>query len=167
MIRLTLPLTDEDVEKLHAGDMVYLSGDIYSARDAAHARMVEKLPFDIKNQCIYYVGPSQTAPGKVIGSAGPTTSTRMDKYTPFLFDNGLRCCIGKGRRSIQVKEAIVRNKGLYFVTVGGLGALLSKCVEKVEHIAYSDLGPEEINKLTVKDFPVFVGIDCFGNDVYD
>jgi len=167
MRNLTLPLTKEEIESLKVGDEILLSGYMYSARDAAHKRMMEQLPFDIVNQTIYYVGPSQSAPGQVIGSAGPTTASRMDPYTPYLLDNGLQAIIGKGRRSKEVKEALIRNKGIYFVTIGGLGALLQKCIKKVEPIAYSDLGPEAINRYTVIDFPVYVGIDINGGDIYD
>ena len=167
MIRLKLPLDKNEIEKLNAGDEVLLSGDIYTARDAAHKRMMDKLPFDIKGQVIYYVGPSGTKPNEIYGSCGPTTSSRMDAYTPSLYDKGLIATIGKGRRSEEVKEAIIRNKGIYFVTIGGLGALLQKCVKKVEDIAYEDLGTESIKKITVEDFPVYVGIDTRGKDIYE
>ena len=167
MIKLNLPLSDKDIENLKVGDEVLLSGALYTARDAAHKRMVESLPFDINNQIIYYVGPTEPKKGEIYGSCGPTTAGRMDKYTPYLFDNGLKGCIGKGKRNKEVKEAIVRNKGIYFVTIGGLGALLSKCVTDVELIAYEDLGTEAIRKITVKDFPVYVGIDSKGKDIYE
>ena len=167
MIKLKLPLNTNELEKLNAGDEILLSGDIYTARDAAHKRMIDKLPFDIKGQVIYYVGPSSTKPGEIYGSCGPTTSSRMDVYTPYLFDQGMIACIGKGKRSKEVKQAIIRNKGIYFVTIGGLGALLQKCVKKVEDVAYEDLGTESIKKITVEDFPVYVGIDTKGNDIYE
>lgn len=164
---LTLPLSESDIEQLKVGEEVYLSGVIYTARDAAHKRMMESLPFDIVNSTIYYVGPTEAKENEVIGSCGPTTSTRMDAYTPFLLDNGLQCCIGKGRRSKEVKEALMRNKGIYFVTIGGLGALLQKCVKSCQLIAYPDLGAEAIRKLTVENFPAYVGIDINGGDIYD
>lgn len=167
MIKLNLPLSKKDIENLHAGDKVLLSGVVYTARDAAHKRMLEGIPFDIHDQTIYYVGPSRHDDSKIYGSCGPTTSSRMDSYTPSLYDKGLQATIGKGRRNKEVKDAIVRNKAIYFVTIGGLGALLSKCVTRVEDIAYKDLGSEAITKLTIKDFPVYVGIDSYGKDIYD
>lgn len=167
MKELTLPLTPEQIASLHAGDEILLNGYIYTARDAAHKRMMEEFPFDLKQQTIYYVGPSQAAPNQIIGSAGPTTATRMDPYTPTLFDAGLQAVIGKGKRSLAVKEAIQRNHSLYFVTIGGLGALLQKCIKEVTPIAYPDLGPEAINRCYIEKFPVFVGIDIYGGDIYD
>lgn len=170
---LTLPLTEEKVKDLHAGDYVYLSGVIYTARDAAHKRMDETLskgeplPLDITNNTIYYMGPSPARDGRPIGSAGPTTASRMDKYAPKLLDLGLRGMIGKGRRTEAVKEAIVRNTAVYFAAVGGAGALLSKAIKSSEVIAYDDLGTEAIRKLEVEDFPVIVVIDCEGNNLYD
>lgn len=170
---IQLPMSDEVIQDLQAGDMVYLSGIIFTARDAAHKRMAEaihlgeKLPFDIKDSVIYYMGPSPARPGQIIGSAGPTTSTRMDKYTPALLDMGLKGMIGKGKRSAAVKEAIVRNKAVYFAAIGGAGALLSKAIVKSEDIAYEDLGTEAVRKLTVADFPVIVVSDAKGKDLYE
>ena len=170
---ITAPITKETAKSLHAGDYVYVTGTIYTARDAAHKRMDEaldrgeELPIDIKNQAIYYMGPSPAREGRPIGSAGPTTASRMDKYAPALLDLGLRGMIGKGRRSEDVKEAIVRNKAVYFAAVGGAGALLSKSILRSEVIAYDDLGTEAIRKLEVKDFPVIVVIDPEGNNLYE
>lgn len=167
MIKLNLPLNKEELKKLKVGDEVLLTGDIYTARDAAHKRMMESLPFDIKGQVIYYVGPSGTKPGDIYGSCGPTTASRMDAYTPYLYDEGMIACIGKGKRNKEVKKAIVRNGGVYFVTIGGLGALLKNTVKKVEDVAYEDLGTESIKKISVVDFPVYVGIDTNGGDIYE
>ena len=170
---ITAPFDKKQVEDLHAGDYVYISGVIYSARDAAHKRMDdtltrgEKLPLDIKNQMIYYMGPSPAREGRIIGSAGPTTASRMDKYAPRLLDLGLGAMIGKGKRSKEVLDAIVRNGSIYFAAVGGAGALLSKCIQKSEVIAYDDLGTEAIRKLEVKDFPVIVVVDAEGNNLYE
>ncbi len=164
---ISLPLNEHDIEELKAGDYVYLNGIIYSARDAAHDRMQESIPFDIQNQTIYYLGPSPAREGNVIGSAGPTTSSRMDKYTPRLLDLGLRGMIGKGKRSKEVIESIIKNKAIYFAAVGGAGAILSKCIKSSEVIAYDDLGPEAIHKLTVENFPVIVVIDSCGNNLYE
>lgn len=161
------------MNELHSGDYVYITGTIYTARDAAHKRMYEalerreSLPIDVKNNFIYYMGPSPARKGRPIGSAGPTTASRMDKYTPSLLDLGLKGMIGKGKRSEDVKQAIVRNKAVYFAAVGGAGALLSKAVISSEVIAYDDLGTEAIRKLQVKDFPVIVVIDSKGNDLYE
>lgn len=169
---LNVPFEKETVKDLHAGDYVYLSGIIYTARDAAHKRMQEtldkgqELPFDIKGQIIYYMGPSPARDGKVIGSAGPTTATRMDRYTPGLLDLGLVGMIGKGKRSTEVRESMIKNTAVYFATVGGAGALLSKCIKSSEPVAYEDLGTEAIRKLTVADFPVIVVMDCEGNTLY-
>ena len=169
---ITAPITKETAKSLHAGDYVYVTGTIYTARDAAHKRMDEALdrgealPIDIKNQAIYYMGPSPAREGRPIGSAGPTTATRMDKYTPTLLDLGMKAMIGKGKRSQEVKDAIVRNKAVYFAAVGGAGALLSKCIEKSEVVCYDDLGAEAIRKIQVKDFPAIVVIDENGNDLY-
>ena len=169
---LKLPLTEADIKDLHIGDSVFLDGVVYTARDAAHKRMSEalargeNLPFDIKGAAIYYMGPSPARPGRPIGSAGPTTASRMDKYAPALLDLGLQCMIGKGKRSDAVHEAIVRNKAVYFAAIGGAGALLSKAITASETIAYDDLGTEAIRKLTVKDFPVIVVIDSEGRDLY-
>lgn len=172
-IELNVPYTKEDAASLHAGDMVYLTGTIYSARDAAHKRMYEAyqegktLPMELKGNVIYYVGPSPARPGRVIGSAGPTTATRMDKYTPAFLDEGLSGMIGKGRRSDAVKDAIVRNGSIYFAAIGGAGALLSKSIIKSEVIAYDDLGTEAIRRMEVVKMPVIVVCDAHGNDLYE
>ena len=169
---ITVPMDDNTKHELSAGDYVYLTGTIYTARDAAHKRMQESLdkdgslPIDIKDQIIYYMGPSPAREGKVIGSAGPTTAGRMDKYTPGLLDLGLGAMIGKGKRTQAVMDAIVRNKSVYFAAVGGAGALLSKSIVKSEVVAYDDLGTEAIRKLEVKDFPVIVVADSKGNCLY-
>lgn len=166
------PLNIQDVKKLSAGDYVYITGTIYTARDAAHKRMdealknSEALPLDLENNIIYYLGPSPAREGRPIGSAGPTTASRMDKYTPALLDLGLRGMIGKGKRSDDVKEAIVRNNAVYFAAVGGAGALLAQSIKSSEVIAYDDLGTEAIRKLEVENFPVIVVIDAEGNDLY-
>jgi fumarate hydratase subunit beta len=173
MIKLTTPLTAEDTEKLKSGDIVQITGTIYTARDAAHARLVKlveegkELPFDVEGQIIYYVGPSPAKPGNPIGSAGPTTSYRMDPFAPTLLDQGLKGMIGKGGRSQEVKDACVRNKGVYFAATGGAAALIAKCIKKAEIIAYEDLGSEAIRKLEVEDFPVIVINDTYGNDQYE
>ena len=170
---LNVPFSKDDINDFEIGDVVYLSGVIYSARDAAHKRMIEAyengepFPFDIKNQTVYYLGPTPARPGAIIGSAGPTTSGRMDKYTPTLLDNGLIGMIGKGRRSEGVIDSIKRNKCIYFAAVGGAGALLSKCIKASEVIAYDDLGPEAIRKLTVENLPVIVVIDSDGRNLYE
>lgn len=170
---LTAPVDRDSILQLQAGDYVYLTGTIYTARDAAHKRMYEALekgetlPLDLQNNVIYYMGPSPAREGRAIGSAGPTTSSRMDKYTPALLERGLSCMIGKGKRSKEVKEAIVKNGAVYFAAVGGAGALLSKSIIASEVIAYDDLGTEAIRKLTVKDFPIIVVVDSKGNDLYE
>lgn len=170
---ITVPLSNEDACSLRAGDYVYLTGTIYTARDAAHKRMYEALaegralPMDMQNNVIYYMGPSPAREGRAIGSAGPTTASRMDKYAPSLLDLGLKGMIGKGKRSQEVKDAIVRNGAVYFAAVGGAGALLSRSITASEVIAYDDLGTEAIRKLTVKDFPVIVVIDAEGNNLYE
>ncbi|MDD2647534.1 MAG: Fe-S-containing hydro-lyase [Eubacteriales bacterium] len=170
---ISAPLTEECAKTLRAGDMVYISGVVYSARDAAHERMSKALdegkplPFDISGSIIYYLGPSPARPGRVIGSAGPTTASRMDKYTPRLIDMGLIGMIGKGKRTKEVKDAIKRRGAVYFAAIGGAGALLSKCITAAETIAYEDLGTEAIRKLTVKDLPVIVLIDSDGTDLYE
>ena len=167
------PIRKEEIQNLKAGDYVYINGIIYTARDAAHKRMDdtltrgEKLPLDIENQMIYYMGPSPAREGRIIGSAGPTTASRMDKYAPRLLDLGLGAMIGKGKRSKEVLDAIVRNGSIYFAAVGGAGALLSKCIQKSEVIAYDDLGTEAIRKLEVKDVPVIVVVDAEGNNLYE
>lgn len=166
------PISKDVLSKLRIGDNVYITGTIYTARDAAHKRMDEtldrgeKLPVDLKGNVIYYMGPSPAREGKPIGSAGPTTASRMDKYTPRLLDLGLGAMIGKGRRSPEVHDAIVRNGSVYFAAIGGAGALLSKCIKESEVVAYDDLGTEAIRKLRVEDFPVFVVIDSTGDDLY-
>ncbi len=170
---ITAPITKETAKTLHAGDYVYITGIIYTARDAAHKRMQETLqrgealPLEMKENVIYYMGPSPAREGRPIGSAGPTTASRMDKYAPELLDLGLGAMIGKGKRSQEVKDAIVRNGSVYFAAVGGAGALLSKCILSSEVIAYDDLGTEAIRKLQVKDFPVIVVIDSEGNNLYE
>ena len=172
-IKITAPITDDSViEKLNAGDFVLISGVIYTARDAAHKRIVEaldrgeELPFDLKGQVIYYAGPAPAKPGKPIGSVGPTTSYRMDPYAPRLLEAGLKGMIGKGSRSKEVIEAIKKFKGVYFGAVGGAAAYLSRCVKSAEVIAYEDLGPEAVRRLVVVDFPAFVVNDIYGNDLY-
>ena len=164
---VSLPLNEKNISELKSGDYVYLNGVIYSARDAAHKRMKEGIPFDIKNQTIYYLGPSPAREGNVIGSAGPTTSSRMDKYTPRLLDLGLKGMIGKGKRSKEVIDSIIKNRAVYFAAVGGAGALLSKCIKSSEIIAYDDLGTEAIRKMTVENFPVIVVVDSYGNNLYE
>ncbi|GAX90104.1 Fe-S-containing hydro-lyase [Effusibacillus lacus] len=169
---ISTPLTDDVIQSLRAGDRVLISGIVYAARDAAHKRMIElldkgeTLPFDVQGQVIYYVGPTPAKPGQVIGSAGPTTSGRMDKYAPKLLDLGLKGMIGKGYRNQEVKESIVKNQAIYFASVGGSGALLAKAIKTQEIVAYEDLGPEAIRKLTVENFPAVVINDSFGNDLY-
>ena len=170
---IKVPLCHEDACSLHAGDYVYLTGTIYTARDAAHKRMYEalaagdKLPIDMENNVIYYMGPSPAREGRAIGSAGPTTASRMDKYAPSLLDLGLKGMIGKGKRSREVSDAIIRNKAVYFAAVGGAGALLSRSITNSEVIAYDDLGTEAVRKLTVENFPVIVVIDAEGNNLYE
>lgn len=170
---IKVPMDKEDITKLRAGDEVYLTGTIYTARDAAHKRMYEALlvketlPLDMKGNAIYYMGPSPAREGRVIGSAGPTTSSRMDKYAPALLEMGLACMIGKGKRSKEVKEALVRNEAVYLACIGGAGALLSKAIVASEVIAYDDLGTEAIHKLEVINFPAIVVIDSKGNDLYE
>lgn len=167
------PITKEVTSDLHSGDYVYITGTIYVARDAAHKRMIEaldkgeNLPIDIRDATIYYMGPSPAREGRPIGSAGPTTATRMDKYAPRLLDLGEKAMIGKGKRSKDVMDAIIRNEAVYFAAVGGAGALLSKCIKKSEVICYDDLGAEAIRKLEVEDFPVIVVIDKEGNNLYE
>ena len=171
--KITLPLTDETLEYLKAGDNVLLTGIIYVARDTAHKRMVEALdkgqplPFDIRGQTIYYMGPSPARPGYVIGSAGPTTSGRMDSYTPRLISEGLKGMIGKGMRSQAAKDAMTKYRAAYFATIGGAGALISKSIEKAETVAYDELGPEAVFRIEVKDFPATVINDIYGRDLYE
>ena len=170
---ITTPLTVQKVEELQAGDYVYITGTIYTARDAAHLRMYDtmqsgkEIPIDLQNNIIYYLGPTPEREGQVIGSAGPTTSSRMDKYTPLLLAHGLKGMIGKGRRSKEVIEAMIREKAVYFAAVGGAGALLSKKIKQSRVIAYEDLGTEAIRELYVEDFPVIVVIDSQGNNLYE
>lgn len=167
------PITAEKTKELKAGDYVNLSGTIYVARDAAHKRMMEalekenSLPIKIEDSSIYYMGPSPARPGHPIGSAGPTTATRMDKYAPTLLDLGQKVMIGKGKRSQEVVDAIIRNKAVYFAAVGGAGALLSKCIKSSRVICYEDLGAEAILEIEVENFPVVVVIDCEGNNLYE
>lgn len=166
------PLTEKTVKGLHAGDVVRISGPIYTARDAAHKRLTEalargeKLPLDLTDNVIYYVGPSPTKPGEVVGSAGPTTSGRMDKYTPTLIEQGMRGMIGKGLRSQEVIDACVKHGAVYFVAIGGAAAVISQSIKGEEMIAYEDLGPEAIRRYEVEDFPAIVCIDTEGNDFY-
>ena len=187
---IAVPFSEEELKELHAGDYIYLTGTIYSARDAAHKRMYDAicmeqekhpevdytgaklyedkiLPLDITGNTIYYLGPTPAKPGQVIGSAGPTTASRMDKYAPRLLDLGSKAMIGKGKRSSQVIDAIIRNKAVYFAAIGGAGALISKCIKKSEIICYDDLGAEAIRKLEVENFPVIVVIDSEGNNLYE
>ena len=172
MQKIISPISDDVIENLRAGDQVLISGVIYVGRDAAHKRLIEaldrgdELPFDIRGQTIYYMGPSPTKPGHVIGSAGPTTSGRMDAYTPRLLSIGLKAMIGKGLRSDAVKEAIKEYKAVYFATVGGAAALIAKSITKSEVVAYEELGPEAILRLEVKDFPAVVINDMHGGDLY-
>lgn len=170
---ITTPITEEKTKDLRSGDYVYITGTIYVARDAAHKRMIEaldrgeQLPIDIKDATIYYMGPSPAREGRPIGSAGPTTASRMDKYAPILLDLGQKAMIGKGKRTKEVIDAIVRNHAVYFAAIGGAGALLSKCITKSEVICYDDLGAEAIRKIEIKDFPVIVVIDSQGNNLYE
>ena len=170
---ITLPLTEEAAKTLRAGDTVYLTGELYTSRDAGHKRMCEalargeQLPFDPVNATIYYVGPTPAKPGQVIGSAGPTTSGRMDAYAPTLLSVGARGMIGKGDRLPEVVEAMKKHTGVYFGAIGGAGALLAKCIQKSELIAYEDLGAEALRRLYVKDMPVTVIIDCYGSNLYE
>ena len=170
---INAPISDEDAKSLHSGDYVYITGTIYTARDAAHKRMAEALaagqplPIDMKNNIIYYMGPSPVREGRPIGSAGPTTASRMDKYAPDLLDLGLKGMIGKGKRSQAVIDGIVRNGAVYFAAVGGAGAILSKCIKKSTVIAYDDLGTEAIRELEVENLPVIVVIDSEGNNLYE
>ncbi len=171
--KITLPISEDDIEKLRAGDRVFLTGEMLVARDAAHKRLFEtlqngeELPVNIKNETVYYMGPSPAREGRVIGSAGPTTSTRMDKYTPALLQNGLKAMIGKGRRSKEVKNAMIQAHAVYFAAVGGCGALLSKCITASRVLCYDDLGTEAVRRISVTDFPCIVAVDCKGNDLYE
>jgi len=171
-MKLTLPLTKENAQMLKAGDLIQLTGTIYTARDAAHARLVEwiheekELPFELQDSVIYYVGPTPTKPGAVIGSAGPTTSYRMDSYAPTLLDLGLKGMIGKGNRSEDVIQSMKKNGAVYFAAVGGAGALLAQHIKKSEVIAFEDLGAEAIHRLDVEEMPVIVAIDCQGKSLF-
>lgn len=173
VIKLTTPLKDEDVERLKIGDAVLLNGVVYTGRDAAHKRLFEllkkgeDLPIDIEGQVIYYVGPAPAKPGYVIGSAGPTTSYRMDPYAPALIERGLKGMIGKGNRGEEVREAMRKYKAVYFAATGGAGALIAKSIKSSEIVAYEDLGPEAVRKLAVEDFPVIVANDCYGGDLFE
>ncbi len=170
---INAPITMEQARELKSGDYIYITGTIYTARDAAHKRMEEtldkgeELPFPVEGNIIYYMGPSPAREGRPIGSAGPTTASRMDRYTPALLDLGLGAMIGKGKRSQEVIDAIVRNGCVYFAAVGGAGALLSKCITSSQVIAYEDLGTEAVRRLEVKDFPAVVVIDSRGNNLYE
>lgn len=172
-VHITSPIDTEAVEKLTVGTRVLISGVIYTARDAAHQRLVkalekgEKLPFDLSGQTLYYTGPSPAKPGQVIGAAGPTTSSRMDAYTPRLIAAGIRAMIGKGSRSPEVKESIKKYQAVYFTTIGGAGALLARSIKQAETVAYEDLGPEAILRLTVEDFPAIVANDVHGGDLFE
>lgn len=172
MKRINTPLDLNKIKSLKAGEGLLLSGTIYTARDQAHKRLVEAikkgshLPIELKNAVIYYCGPTQKPKGKIIGSCGPTTSSRMDAFTPLLLAKGLKAMIGKGKRSQEVKNAIRKHKGIYFVTYAGCGALLAGCVKKAQTVAYGDLGPEAILKLEVKDFPLIVAVDSTGRSIY-
>lgn len=171
--KITLPITEADLDSLKAGDRVLLSGTVYTARDAAHKRMVEQekegipFPIDVAGQVIYYTGPTPAKPGEVIGSAGPTTSGRMDLYTPRLLEKGLKGMVGKGYRNEEVKAAIKQHRAVYFGAVGGAAALIARSIKAVEVIAYEDLGTEAIRKLTIENFPVFVINDVHGGDIYE
>jgi fumarate hydratase subunit beta len=171
--KINLPITAEIAKDLKAGDYIYLTGEMYVARDAAHKRLMElmengqNLPIELENATIYYMGPSPAREGRPIGSAGPTTASRMDKYAPTLLDLGLKAMIGKGKRTPEVLEAIKRNNAVYFAAIGGAGALLSKCIVESEIVCYEDLGAEAIRKIKVVDFPVIVVGDCHGNNLYD
>lgn len=171
--RITTPVPDEVIESLHAGDQVYITGYLYTGRDSAHKKLIElvtegkELPIDVKGQIIYYVGPTPARPGKPIGSAGPTTSYRMDSYAPTLYSMGLKGSIGKGARSEDVREAMKKHKGVYLAAVGGAGALISQSIVESEVIAYPELGPEAIRRVKVKDFPCIVINDMYGGDLYE
>ena len=171
--KIQVPLLKEDIDELRAGDYVYLTGTIYTARDAAHKRMYdsmkkgEELPIELNGNVLYYLGPSPAREGQVIGSAGPTTSSRMDKYTPDMLDAGLKGMVGKGKRSKEVIEAMKRNGAVYFAAVGGAGALLAQCIKEAEVVAYDDLGTEAIRKLRIEELPAIVVIDKEGNNLYE
>ncbi len=172
-MRINTPLTEDKIKELKAGDLIYINGTIYTGRDAAHKKLVElieanePLPFDIKDQIIYYVGPAPARPGRAIGSAGPTSSYRMDAYAPILMEKGLKVSIGKGSRSDEYIKEMVKHKGLYLQAVGGLGALLSEKITEAEVVAFEELGPEAVFKLKVEDFPVVVTYDIYGNNLIE
>ncbi len=172
-IRVNAPLADEDVERLRVGDVVLLSGIVYTGRDAAHKKLVEllregkELPIDMQGQVIYYVGPAPAKPGYPIGPAGPTTSYRMDPYAPLLMEHGLKGMIGKGNRGQEVREAMKKHKAVYFAATGGAAALIAKCIKSSEVVAYEDLGPEAIRRLEVEDLPLIVANDCVGGDLFE
>ena len=170
--KITLPISKEVAKSLTAGESVLLTGDMLVFRDAGHKRLFESIKagkpdIDYKGETIYFMGPCPAMPGQVMGSCGPTTSGRMDKYTPYMFDTGLAAQIGKGKRSPECVQAIIRNGGVYFAAIGGAGAMYSACVTKVEELCYSDLGTEAIRRITVKNFPVIVAIDSKGNNIYE
>ena len=170
--KITLPISKEVAKGLTAGESVLLTGDMLVFRDAGHKRLFESIKagkpdIDYKGETIYFMGPCPAMPGQVMGSCGPTTSGRMDKYTPYMFDTGLAAQIGKGKRSPECVQAIIRNGGVYFAAIGGAGAIYSACVTKAEELCYSDLGTEAIRRITVKDFPVIVAIDGKGNNIYE
>ncbi len=171
-MRLAIPVTNKDIEKLKIGERVLLNGIIYTARDTAHKKLAElldkgaELPIDFQGQMIYYVGPTPSKPGEIIGSCGPTTSYRMDPYTPCLIAKGLKGMIGKGPRGPEVIKALKKYKAAYLVAVGGAAALIARCIMKVDIVAYQELGPEAIRRLEVKDFPVIVANDCYGGDLF-
>ena len=170
---LTTEELRENIPALKVGDRVFLSGTVYTARDAAHGRLIElininkPLPFDIKDAAIYYAGPTEAPPGRPIGSCGPTTSSRMDSFSPTLLDKGLCCMIGKGGRSKEVVDSIIKNKAVYLCAIGGAGALAAKCITQLEVIAFPDLGCESIKRLKIENFPLIVGIDCQGNSIFE
>lgn len=172
-VKVTTPFTDEVIKNLKIGDSVLITGVVYTARDAAHKRLVEMLgrgepmPFDFVGQAVYYAGPSPTRPGAAVGSIGPTTSGRMDAYAPLLMEHGLKVMIGKGLRDDGVRRAIIKHCGLYLAAIGGAAALISRSVKSARTIAFDDLGPEAITRLEVVDFPAVVAMDCRGNDIYE
>lgn len=173
IVHIKTPISEADVLSLKIGDQVYISGVVYTARDAAHERLVKliqegkELPFDLKDQIIYFVGPTPAKPGSVIGSAGPTTSYRMDKYSPILLDLGLRGMIGKGSRNDLVNKSMIKNKAVYFASIGGAAAVIAKTIKKADVIAYEDLGPEAIRKLEVENLPTILVNDVYGNNLYE
>lgn len=173
MMKLKLPLAAEDIKALKCGDSVLLSGVVHTARDAAHNRMVSEMrqgkkpPFDLQNACIFYTGPCPAKPGQIIGSCGPTTSKRMDSYSPYLYDRGVQCVLGKGPVGAEVKRSVVKNGCVYFVLTGGAGALLARCVKEAGLVAYEDLGTEAVRRLVIEDMPAIVAIDASGRDIFE